>query len=88
MLIITHIVIALSSIVYSAMLYLKPLKFKFYIAYLLVGLTLVTGTVLVIQTHSSLTHSCFAGLIYLAVVLAGIVPAHYKLSSAKSKIKK
>jgi predicted tellurium resistance membrane protein TerC len=85
MLIVTHVVIALSSIVSSAVLLFRPSKRNFNITYALVALTLGTGTVLVIETHSSLTHSCIAGLVYLFVVLAGIIPAHYRLESKKTK---
>lgn len=84
-LIIIHVTIALSSVVASAVVLFKPTSRNFHITYTLVALTLGTGTFLVIETHSSLTHSCIAGLVYLFVVLAGIIPAHYRLESAKSR---
>lgn len=79
MLLITHIIIALSSIAFTTLTYALPSKNKLRAAYGLVALTLGTGTWLVISTQSALLHSCMTGLLYLAVVSAGIVAARHKL---------
>ncbi len=76
-----HIVVALSSIVYTTYLYLRPSKRKFYAAYGLIAATLASGTYLVVSTHSPLLSSCATGLIYLGVVSAGIATAVRRLSS-------
>jgi hypothetical protein len=80
MILITHIIIALSSVISSAVLFFKPAKRNFYITYGLIGATIASGTYLVITTHSSLTHSCITGLIYLGIVLTLVATAQYRLS--------
>jgi hypothetical protein len=84
MLLVTHIIIALSSIVFSSALFIAPSRKKLYTSYGLVGLTIATGTDLVITTHARLVPSCITGLIYLGIVSIGIVAAHFKLATAKN----
>jgi len=79
MILIAHILIALASIVYTTYLYIAPAKSKFPAAYALVGLTIVSGTILVVTTHSPILQSCMTGLVYLAVVTSSIGAAYYRL---------
>ena len=81
MIITTHIIVALLSVVFSGILYFKPKKSNFYVTFALIAATLLSGTYLVIQTHSSLAHACISGCVYLGVVMAGIIPAYKKISS-------
>ena len=81
MIIVIHITIALLSIVSSVLLFFKQTKFNFALTYSLVAATLASGTYLVVQSHSSLAHACITGLVYLAVVLFGLIPAHYKYAA-------
>lgn len=86
-----HVLIALTGIGYSVFLFFKPNKRNFNITYSLIGGTFVSGTILVIITHSSLKSSCIAGLAYLAIVLIAIIPARYrykKLELQKEYLKK
>ncbi len=85
LLLIGHIVIALSSITYSVYLFLQPSKRKFNVTYGLIGSTFATGTVLVIATHSSLTSACIAGITYLAVVMVAIIPARYRFKKLQTQ---
>lgn len=78
MIIATHIIIAILSVVCSTTLFFIPKKSLFYATYSLVGATLASGTYLVIQTHSSIAHACITGTVFLGVVLLGVVPAHAK----------
>ncbi len=68
MMVILHVAIALSSIVYATYLLFSPSDVKFYVSYGLVGLTLITGTYLVIVSGAPILSSCTTGLIYLAIV--------------------
>ena len=81
MIILLHVLIALTSIVTSAYVLFKPSKKAFTTAYSLIAATLASGTYLVISTHSSLTHSCFAGLTYLAVVVGILIPARKRFNT-------
>jgi len=78
MVLVVHILIALSSLVYVTLLWLNPTQQKFYVSYGLVAATVGSGTYLVVTTHSPLLASCETGLIYLGVAFAGIVAAHYR----------
>jgi len=84
MLLVTHVLIALSSIVVTGLAYISPSQRKLYSSYSLVGLTLASGTILVITTHSPLLSSCMTGLAYLAVVMFGIVATQRKLATQKT----
>jgi hypothetical protein len=84
MIILVHVLIALSSMAYTTYLFISPAKVKFYISYALIGLTLVSGTYLVLSTHSKLLPACEAGLFYLVIVTSGVLAAHRKFASLGS----
>lgn len=76
MIVLVHVMIALSSIVWTTRLYFRPSKNGFRGAYGLIACTLASGTYLVLTTHSPLLSSCMTGLIYLGIVLGGVAAAH------------
>ena len=80
MLLVTHIVIALSSLVFTTYVYFHPTRSKINLAYGLVGATLVSGAWLVVSTHSPLLSSCVSGLAYLAAAATGIALSVRKLA--------
>lgn len=77
-----HIIVALTSVVYTGYVFISPSKFKLNIAYVLVGATLASGTYLVLVNLSHLVSACVTGLIYLGFVLPAIVWARSKLQTA------
>lgn len=84
MLLLTHVLIALGSLAATGLAYLSPSQRKLRISYSLVGLTLVSGTVLVVASHSPLLSSCMTGLAYLAIVIFGIAASRHKLAADKT----
>ncbi len=82
MIVLLHVLIALSSVAYTTYLYFRPSKSKFYAAYGLIGATLASGTYLVVSTHSPLLSSCVTGLVYLGIVSFGVFAASRKSSRA------
>lgn len=86
MILITHLFVALSSIIYASYLWFQPSKGKFTRAYWLVAATIGTGILLVWQTHSKILSSCISGLIYLAVVSLQITLARRRLLTKAQKI--
>jgi hypothetical protein len=74
-----HVLIALSSIVYAAYLLIWPSKNKLIAASSLVGLTIVSGTVLVITTHTPLMSVCTIGLVYLGGMSMALIISYYKM---------
>ena len=83
MLVLIHVLIALTSIFYTTYAYFTPSKAKLYFSYVLVGLTLASGTYLVISTHSNMLSACETGLIYLGIVSYGLFLTHRKLAGNK-----
>jgi len=80
MLLIAHIIIALSSLVAAGFALLKPSTRRLRTSYILVGLTVATGTVLTVQLPAHLLHTCVTGLVYLGVVFTAIIAARLKLA--------
>lgn len=80
MLVLTHVIIALSSILFTAFAFIRPSKPKLKVSYSLTGLTLASGIYLVWSTGAPILQSCITGLVYLAVIFVGILATHYKLA--------
>jgi hypothetical protein len=80
MIVLAHVIIALTSMAYTTYTFFSPSKSKLYASYSLVALTLASGTYLVLSTHSRLLPACMSGLIYLAVVSSGLLLTSRKLA--------
>jgi len=80
MVILIHVVIALSSLALTTGLLFKPAQAGFRLAYGLIALTLVSGTYLIFSTGVNILHACTTGLIYLAVVSSSLVAARHRLA--------
>jgi multisubunit Na+/H+ antiporter MnhE subunit len=83
MILITHILIAIASVVLATYLIVKPSKSLLNITYGLTAATLVSGTYLVVSTSAHLLQSCVTGLAYVGIVSVGLMTAHVKLTSVK-----
>jgi len=84
MILIFHIIIALSSLAFTTYAFFSPSARKLQASYALVGLTLATGTYLVIHKPSHIMQGCATGLLYVAIVTIGIVSAQKKLTDINS----
>jgi multisubunit Na+/H+ antiporter MnhE subunit len=80
MLILTHVSIALASVIFTSYLLVSPVLSRFKYAYTLIASTLISGTVLVVSTHSNLLRACTTGIAYLAVVSLGIALARKRVA--------
>jgi prepilin signal peptidase PulO-like enzyme (type II secretory pathway) len=80
---IIHIGIALFSIGAATLTLVYPSWRKLLISYGLIGLTIASGTYLVITLHTSLLKVCLTGLVYLGIVSAALVGAHYRLAAIR-----
>lgn len=85
MLLITHIIIALSSILTASWALILPSRFKLRLSIGLVISTIASGTVLVVSTHAPLQQACTTGLLYLAGVSVIIIAASRKLAAVRTK---
>lgn len=86
MILVIHISIAISSIVYTTYLLLQPSQTKVRISYALVGATLASGTYLTILSPAQLLHTCLAGLVYVSIVTVGIMFARRKLKRLTAQL--
>ncbi len=82
MAVLIHVIIALSSVAYTSYLVFKPSASGLKTSYSLVALTLISGTYLVLSTHTAMLQACVSGLLYIGVVTSGLVAVHYKLAKA------
>jgi len=78
---ILHIAIALASLLVTAQLALWPTPARLKFSRLLVGSTLLSGTVLVIASGARLASVCLAGLTFLAISLAGLLIGAWRLNA-------
>lgn len=76
-----HLCAALASLGWATYSYITPSATKLKIAYGLVGLTLGSGTYLVVSTHSKILSACLSGLLYLAVTFGFLTAAQKKLNN-------
>lgn len=83
MVLLFHVIIALSSIVVASYMFIRPSNRGFLTSYLLIGGTLASGTLLVITTPSEMLHICISGTAYLAVasILTIYAQKRYRLTA-------
>ncbi len=81
MALVTHIIIAFTSIAYVTYLFTTPSKAKFIASYVSVVLTILSGTYLTILNPSHMAEACIAGLLYTGCMLGAIAFARKKFAS-------
>ena len=86
MILLLHIIIALSSIGFSTYVIFSPSRSKLWVGYGLTTATIVSGTYLVISTHAQMLQACMTGLAYLGFVSLELAIAHRRLAKATAKI--
>jgi len=87
MILIVHVIVALAGLAFSTAAFIAPSKNKINATYSLIALTLVSGTALVITTHSSILHSCVAGLVYVGLASSGAFLGRRKLARETIRVK-
>ena len=81
MLILIHVIIALSSIALSTFSAFVPSKRRINLSYALIAATLITGTYLVVSLNTPMLRACATGLVYLSVALSGVLVGQHKLAA-------
>jgi hypothetical protein len=76
----THIIIALSSVAWSLTTLLKPSKMRLNYAHLMNLLTISSGVYLVIKQNASILHLCVMGLIVIGANLFMMIIAYRNLA--------
>ena len=77
MIILLHILIALTSLVVTTWLVIRPSRGRFTASYSLIAATLVSGTYLAL-TSGRIQQTCLTGLVYLVVAGGEVATAHYR----------
>ncbi len=80
MVVLVHVLIALLSVGCATYAFLSPSKMKLRVNYLLVAMTLASGTYLLMLKPSHMVQSCMMGLVYIGFVTFTIVAARRKLA--------
>lgn len=83
MIIITHIFLAILSILTATYVLFKPSYKGLIFSYLMVGSVLISGTYLVVSTKSSILSACITGLAYTVLVTATLLFAEKRLQKEK-----
>lgn len=79
MILLTHILIAITSVVYTSLLLIWPSRTKLHISYTLIAATLTSGTILTVVNPAHMLQACTSGLIYVVIVSAGVFVARRAL---------
>lgn len=83
MILLIHIIIAVSSVAHTTLLLMRPSQAKLYASYGLVAATLASGIYLTAINPASMLRTCTTGLIYVTIVTVAIAIARKKLIAAK-----
>lgn len=80
MILLVHILIALTSVFFSTYSIFAPSKKKININYVFLGGTWASGFLLVFQSQVSFGHLCLSGILYTGIVTLNILLAKRKLA--------
>lgn len=83
--IILHVVLAISSLVFASINYFRPGKGKMQASYGLAAGTLISGVSLILLNNASVLRTCLSGIIFFAAVSALNIAASRKLALQSTK---
>lgn len=81
MIILIHVLIALSSVLFSALSFINPTRLKLKTSYALIASTLISGTFLVVSAQASLLRTCVSGLVFVTATSIVTYFSRNKLAS-------
>jgi hypothetical protein len=79
MVILIHVIIALTSIVIASFAFFNPTIKKLIVSYGFILGTVASGTYLLVTVPSHILQSCLSGLTYLTIVTIATIAAHVRL---------
>jgi len=80
-----HITVALAGVATGTIAFFKPTKLMIRATYSLIGLTVLSGSYLVVRSHSAILSSCLAGLVYVGLVSSAALAGHRKLARQEER---
>lgn len=81
MIVLLHVLIAISSVAYSTYTFFAPAVTKMRINFVLVVATLASGTYLVAASHAGMLRACTTGLMYVVGVTTILWASQRKLTA-------
>ena len=79
MVLLIHILIAISSIGIATLTYFKPTTKRIGTSYGFIIATVASGTALLIMNPANLIHTCLSGLFYVTIVSIVTIATHYRV---------
>ena len=79
MILIAHILLALSSILFSTYVLFNPSRGKIYSSYSLIASTLTSGVYLTLIHPAHIKQACISGVVYIATMSAIMITVHSRL---------
>ena len=79
MIILIHVIIALSSIAVASFVYFKPSVKRLIVSYGFIVGTVASGAYLLLTASGSILRSCLSGLFYLTVVSIVTIATHLRV---------
>ncbi len=86
MIILIHVIIALTSIIIASIGFFNPSVKKLIVSYGFILATIASGTYLLVTIPSHILQSCLTGLFYLTVVSVATIATHFRLRHAEQSI--
>ena len=80
MLILAHVIIAITSCIYTSYIHFSPSRKKITASYFFIAATLGTGSYLIMSKPSHMVQSCAMGILYICFVTAVTISARHKMS--------
>jgi hypothetical protein len=83
MLLLAHVLTALSSIAWTTYLLFRPSSVRLHVSQVLIAATLVSGTALTISQPAHILQACISGLVYSAGSCIAVIIANRKIKTAQ-----
>ncbi len=85
MIILLHVIIALSSMGVAAFVFFKPSIKRLAVSYGFIVATVASGTFLILSASGSILKSCLVGLFYLTAVSIVTIASHVRIRKLASE---
>jgi hypothetical protein len=86
MILVFHISIAMVSVLFALYTLFAPSERKLMQSYVLVGLTVLSGSYLIVSKPAHMLKACLVGLLYVGFSYAAIIVTKHKLAAQECRI--
>lgn len=85
MIVLLHVLIALSSVAIASFTYFKPTTRRLAVSYGFIIATVGSGTFLILSSSSNILKSCLVGLLYVTAVSVVTIATHIRVRKAAAE---